>query len=163
LNEGGAGTRDLIKPGQILFFVQTAEKGKAWITLTARGDTGHGSVPFPNNAVVTMGQALDRGAKYETPLRPSPAGVGVRTSLGSQLRLPTSLVVRHVDTPIVQTLFRRQLTERPPINALLRTTISLTGVHGGYKVNVIPSQVDATLDCRVNVGDSGEALKRELE
>ena len=71
--------------------------------------------------------------------------------------------MRHVDSPIVQTLFRTQLTERPPINALLRTTISLTGVHGGYKTNVIPSQVEATLDCRVTVGDSGDALQRELE
>src|SRR5262249_42461079 len=34
---------------------------------------------------------------------------------------------------------------------------------GGYKTNVIPAQVEATLDCRVTVGDSGEALKRELE
>jgi len=63
----------------------------------------------------------------------------------------------------VQQVFRRKLTERPPVNALLRTTISLTGMHGGYQTNVIPAEVEATLDCRVNVGDSGEALKRELE
>jgi acetylornithine deacetylase/succinyl-diaminopimelate desuccinylase-like protein len=163
LNEGGSGTRGLLTPGQILFFVQTAEKGKAWMKLTARGDTGHGSIPLPNNAVVTMVRALDRISKYETPLRPSPPVVDLLSTLGGQLPFPTSFVMRHVDSPVVQTLFRRQLTERPPINALLRTTISLTGVHGGYKTNVIPSQVEATLDCRINVGDSGEALRGEIE
>jgi acetylornithine deacetylase/succinyl-diaminopimelate desuccinylase-like protein len=163
LNEGGSGTRDLLKPGQVIFFVQTAEKGAAWMKLTARGDTGHGSVPLPNNAVVTMVRALDRIAKYETPLRPSKAVVGLFNTLADELPFPSSFVMHHVDSPIVQTLFRSRLTERPLINAMLRTTISLTGVHGGYKTNVIPSQVDATLDCRVTVGDSGDALKRELE
>ncbi len=163
LNEGGSGTHDLLTPGQTIFFVQTAEKGKAWMKLTAHGDTGHGSVPLPNNAVVTMVRALDRIAKYETPLRPSKTVVDLFKDLSSQLPFPGSLIMRHVDNPIVQTLFRGQLTERPPINALLRTTISLTGVHGGYKTNVIPAQVEATLDCRVTVGDSGEALQRVLE
>jgi acetylornithine deacetylase/succinyl-diaminopimelate desuccinylase-like protein len=84
-------------------------------------------------------------------------------TLADELPFPDSFVMHHVDSPIVQTLFRSRLTERPLINAMLRTTISLTGVHGGYKTNVIPSQVEATLDCRVTVGDSGDALKRELE
>src|SRR5579862_351513 len=129
LNEGGSGTRDLLKKGQIIFFVQTAEKGKAWMKLTARGDTGHGSVPLPNNAVVTMVRALDRIAGYQTPLHPSPAVVHLFRDLAEELPFPESFVMRHVDSPIVQTLFRGQLTERPPINALLRSTISLTGVH----------------------------------
>jgi acetylornithine deacetylase/succinyl-diaminopimelate desuccinylase-like protein len=162
LNEGGSGTRDLLRPGQIIFFVQTAEKGKAWMKLTARGDTGHGSVPLPNNAVVTMVRALDRISKYQTPLRPAATVVDLFQRLAGDMPFPHSLIMRHVDSPLVQTLFRTQLTERPPINALLRTTISLTGVHGGYKTNVIPAQVEATLDCRVTVGDSGEALQREL-
>jgi carboxypeptidase PM20D1 len=118
---------------------------------------------LPNNAVVTMVRALDRIAKYQTPLRPSRTVVDLFKSLADELPFPNSFIMRHVDNPIVQTLFRSQLTERPPINALLRTTISLTGVHGGYKTNVIPSQVEATLDCRVTVGDSAEALRRELE
>jgi acetylornithine deacetylase/succinyl-diaminopimelate desuccinylase-like protein len=163
LNEGGFGTRDLIQPGEVIFFVQTSEKGSAWMKLTARGDTGHGSVPLPNNAVVTMVRALDRIAKYETPLRPSKAVVALFNTLADELPFPASFVMHHADSRIVQTLFRSRLTERPLINAMLRTTISLTGVHGGYKTNVIPSQVDATLDCRVTVGDSAEALKRELE
>ncbi|MFI5364754.1 MAG: M20/M25/M40 family metallo-hydrolase [Candidatus Binatia bacterium] len=163
LNEGGSGTRGVIAPDQTVFFVQTAEKGAAWMKLTAHGDTGHGSVPLRNNAVATMARALDKIAAYETPLRPPKAVVALFKTLAAQQPFPNSFVMRHVDSPIVQKVFRKQLTERPMLNALLRTTISLTGVHGGYKTNVIPAQVEATLDCRVTVGDSGAALKQALE
>jgi acetylornithine deacetylase/succinyl-diaminopimelate desuccinylase-like protein len=163
LNEGASGLRGVIAPGKVVVFVQTAEKGSAWMKLTAHGDTGHGSVPIPNNAVVTMTRALDKIASYETPLRPPKGVVALFDTLAAQQPFPNSFVMRHVDSPLVQRLFRKQLTERPLINALLRTTISLTGVHGGYKTNVIPAEVEATLDCRVTVGDSGDALKHELE
>jgi acetylornithine deacetylase/succinyl-diaminopimelate desuccinylase-like protein len=162
LNEGGYGLRGLFKPGQVVFFVQTAEKGVAWMKLTARGDSGHGSVPLPNNAVATMARALHRIAAYQTPLHPAPPIIQLFSELADEEPFPTSWVMRHVGNPLVQQLFRRKLTERPPVNALLRTTISLTGVRGGYTTNVIPAEVEATLDCRVNIGDSGEALQREL-
>lgn len=163
LNEGGSGSIGLLAPDQVIFFVQTAEKGVAWLKLTARGEAGHGSVPLPNNAVVTMARALDRIAQYQTPLRPAPAVVALFQTLAEQESFPNSFIMRHVDNPLVQTLFRHQLTGRPLVNSMLRTTISLTGVHGGYKANVIPSEVEATLDCRVTVGDSGAALVKELE
>jgi acetylornithine deacetylase/succinyl-diaminopimelate desuccinylase-like protein len=162
LNEGGTGTRDLLKPGQVIFAVQTAEKGAVWVKLTARGDTGHGSVPLPNNAVVTMSRALDRISRYETPLRPSQTVIGLFATLAEQQSFPNSFVMRHLGNPVVQSLFKSRLTERPLVSSLLRTTISLTGVHGGYKTNVIPSQVEASLDCRVVPGDSGAALLAEL-
>jgi len=162
LNEGGSGTIGLLKEGQVIFFVQTAEKGVAWMKLRARGDTGHGSVPLPNNAVATMARALDRVAAYQTPLRPSQSVMALFDTLANQLPFPGSFVMRHADNTVVQSVFRKQLTERPLINAMLRTTIALTGVHGGFKTNVIPSEVEATLDCRVTVGDSAEALRSVL-
>jgi carboxypeptidase PM20D1 len=110
-----------------------------------------------------MVHALNRIAAYETPLRPAPAVVRLFAAVAALQPFPTSFVLRHVDNPIVQRVFRRRLTERPFVNALLRSTISLTTIHGGYKTNVIPAEVDATLDCRVTVGDSGAALKRALE
>jgi len=163
LNEGATGTRDVVAPNTIILFVQTSEKGPAWMKLTAHGDTGHASVPLPNNAVVTMARALGRIAAYETPLRPPAATVKLFATLADLQPFPSSVIMRHVDNPIVQRVFRKQLTERPLLNAMQRTTISLTGMHGGYKTNVIPGEVEATLDCRVVVGDSGEALKRELD
>jgi acetylornithine deacetylase/succinyl-diaminopimelate desuccinylase-like protein len=163
LNEGGSGVTGTFKAGQAIYFVQTAEKGVAWMRLKARGDAGHGSIPLRNNAVATMARALERISTYEPPLRPAPPVVRLFATLADQQPFPTSWVMRHVGNPLVQQLFRRRLTERPLVSAMLRTTIAPTGVHGGYKMNVIPGEVEASLDCRVTVGDSGETLKRELE
>ena len=162
LNEGGNGTRGVLKPGQVIFFVQTAEKGAVWVKLTAHGHAGHASVPIDDNAVTTMSRALERISRYETPLRPSKTVVSLFSALADQVSFPNSFVMRHLDNSLVLGLFKSTLTERPLINALLRTTISLTGVHGGYKTNVIPAQVEATIDCRIVPGDSPEALKAEL-
>ena len=163
LNEGGSGVTGIAASGQVVFVVQTAEKGIAWIKLTARGDSGHGAIPLRNNAVTTMARALQRIAEYETPLQPAPPIVRLFGELAEQEPFPTSFVMRHVDNPFVQRVFWGQLTQRPSLNALLRTTISLTGMNGGYKTNVIPAEVEATLDCRINLGDSAEALKTALE
>ncbi|MBI3783125.1 MAG: M20/M25/M40 family metallo-hydrolase [Deltaproteobacteria bacterium] len=162
LNEGGNGTRGVLQPGQVIFFVQTAEKGAVWVKLTAHGRAGHASVPIEDNAVTTMSRALDRISRYETPLRPSQTVVSLFAALADESSFPNSFVMRHLDSSLVLGLFKSRLTERPLVNSLLRTTISLTGVHGGYKTNVIPAQVDATLDCRIVPGDSPDGLKAEL-
>lgn len=162
LNEGGQGSIDLLKPGQVIFFVQTAEKGAAWMKLKAHGDAGHGSVPLKNNAVVAMARALDRVSRYETPLRPPATVLRLFEGLAEQASFPDSFVMSNLDSAVVRSLFGAKLTERPMVNALMRTTISLTGMKGGYKTNVIPSDVEATLDCRVVPGDSGAALRAEL-
>lgn len=62
LNEGGSGVTGTFKAGQAIYFVQTAEKGVAWMRLKARGDAGHGSIPLRNNAVATMARALNASA-----------------------------------------------------------------------------------------------------
>ncbi len=162
LNEGGQGTIGLLKPEQVIFFVQTAEKGAAWMKLKVHGDAGHGSVPLRNNAVVAMARALDKVSRYETPLRPPATVLRLFQGLAEQASFPDSFVMNHLDSAIVRGLAGGKLTERPMVNALLRTTISLTGMKGGYKTNVIPSDVEATLDCRVVPGDSSAALRAEL-
>lgn len=163
LNEGGSGMLGLFKPGQVVMFVQTAEKGVAWMKVHAHGTSGHGSVPLRDNAVATLAHALDRIAAYQTPLQPAPPVIGLFAALAEQQPFPTSFVMRHIDNPLVRRLFAGRLTERPQVNAMLRTTISLTSVHGGYKTNVIPADTEATLDCRVTVGDSAEALRQKLD
>jgi carboxypeptidase PM20D1 len=42
----------------------------------------------------------------------------------------------------------------PPVNAMLRNTISLNSLHGGNKVNVIPSYAEAEVDTRLLPGQN---------
>ena len=55
---------------QRLYAVQTAEKGLAWMRLTATGTAGHGSMIHTDNAVTTLAEAR-RPGRAGTSGRPS--------------------------------------------------------------------------------------------
>src|SRR5581483_2365511 len=59
--------------GQRLYLMQTAEKGMAWLRLTARGTAGHGSMIQPDNAVTELAEAVARIGRHEWPTRLIPS------------------------------------------------------------------------------------------
>ena len=63
--------------GQRLYLVQTAEKGMAWLRLTARGTAGHGSLLQRDNAVTELAETVARIGRHEWPIRLTPVGAGV--------------------------------------------------------------------------------------
>ena len=65
-------------------------------------------------------------------------------SLASSGAVPAALLA-NLDNPAVA----GQLAADPLLNALVRDTISLTVLRGGYKVNVIPERAEAEIDCRL--------------
>ena len=54
---------------QRAYLLQTAEKGIAWLRLTAHGRAGHGSVPNDENAVVRLAEAIARISAHPWPRR----------------------------------------------------------------------------------------------
>ena len=52
---------------QRLYAVQTAEKGLAWMRLTATGTAGHGSMIHNDNAVTKLAEALARVGRHQWP------------------------------------------------------------------------------------------------
>jgi acetylornithine deacetylase/succinyl-diaminopimelate desuccinylase-like protein len=50
-----------------LYAVQTAEKGLAWMKLTAAGTAGHGSMIHSDNAVTYLAEALARVGRHQWP------------------------------------------------------------------------------------------------
>jgi acetylornithine deacetylase/succinyl-diaminopimelate desuccinylase-like protein len=44
--------------GRRVYLVEAAEKGMAWVRLTARGSAGHGSMRHPDNAVTALAAAV---------------------------------------------------------------------------------------------------------
>src|SRR5699024_12724387 len=55
-----------------LYLVETAEKGIAWMKLTARGTAGHGSMTNRDNAVTELAAAVTRLGEYEFLLHLTP-------------------------------------------------------------------------------------------
>src|SRR5262245_62918389 len=59
--------------GRRVYLIEAAEKGMAWMRLTARGRAGHGSMINPDNAVSSLSAAVARIGAHEWPVRLTPA------------------------------------------------------------------------------------------
>jgi len=148
LNEGGMGAIGMLGKGRKLYSLGFGEKGVMWLKVRARGKAGHGSMPNRENANDRLVRALARILDCETPIQ---IGGGMREAFREfgQGSLSKSLLIRLLANEPVLNLLRKRLKAYPKINAILRNTISLTNLRAGFKENVIPSESEAVLDCRL--------------
>lgn len=152
LAEGGGVTR---QGGRIQYAsVTTIEKIPRTVELTARGISGHGSIPLQTNAIVHLSAALARVAEWQPPIRLN------ETTRAYFQRLaeisPPEEAARYRDVldpakaPAVERYFR---ANDPSKAAILHATASPNIVQGGYRLNVIPSEAKASLDLRTMPDD----------
>ncbi len=150
LAEGGGVTRG---GGAVRYAsVATTEKIPRAITLTARGTSGHGSVPLESNAVVRLSTAVARFATWRPPVRLNETTREYFTRLATISTPERARNYRDVvsNDPRRVAAADEYLRRNEPRHAsMLRTSISPTIVQGGYRVNVIPSEASATLDVRM--------------
>lgn len=143
-------TENSVVDGKVKYFaVGVAEKRTFWQKLTVAGIPSHGSRPTKNNPVPRLVAALDKIAKYETPLHVT-AGVDKYFRDISRLypeprRTWLSNVTKSLDNPEA----RAWILSDVYWNAYLRNTISVTGMTGSNKVNVIPPEATAEIDIRL--------------
>jgi acetylornithine deacetylase/succinyl-diaminopimelate desuccinylase-like protein len=126
---------------QRLYLLQTAEKGMAWMRLTARGTAGHGSMIQPDNAVTELAEAIGRLGRHEWPVRLIPS---VRAFLEGACE---ALGVEFIPNDPGQALGKIGPVARV-IGATLRNTVNPTLLRAGYKVNVVPQTATAEVDGR---------------
>jgi acetylornithine deacetylase/succinyl-diaminopimelate desuccinylase-like protein len=162
INEGGTIRAD--PSGRIEYYgVGTTEKSPFWLDVTARGTPGHGSRPTPDNPVHRLVRALNRIANYQTPLVVTPA---VDRYLRNLSAIETDPARRawfaDVRAALRDTTAVRVLTGDLTYNALLRNTISITGLQGSDKTNVIPPVARAALDVRLLPGQDPQAFLADL-
>ncbi len=126
---------------QRLYLLQTAEKGMAWLRLTARGTAGHGSMLQPDNAVTELAEAVARIGRHEWPVRLIPTVQAFLESLSEILKIDFN----HNDIGASVTKLG---SGARLIGATLRNTANPTGLRAGYKINVIPQTATAEIDGR---------------
>jgi len=126
---------------QRLYLLQSAEKGMAWMRLTARGTAGHGSMIQPDNAVTELAEAIGRLGRHEWPTRLIPS---VRAFLEGAC---DALGIEFTPNDPGQALSKIGAVSRI-IGATLRNTVNPTVLRAGYKVNVVPQTATAEIDGR---------------
>jgi acetylornithine deacetylase/succinyl-diaminopimelate desuccinylase-like protein len=151
INEGAYGLTGL-KNGVQVFQVAPTEKVPLWVKLVVRGRPGHGSVPHGDNCAEHLVNALARVAAWQQQVRITPVMRAHAEALHAAGALRGS-----------SDAFMVQLAERSPaVRARLGNTVSLTTVNTGIKVNVIPAEATATLDCRLLPDVDADAFLAEL-
>ena len=138
---GEVGGFSLTLGGRRLYLLQTAEKGMAWLRLTARGTAGHGSMIQPDNAVTELAEAIGRLGRHEWPTRLIPS---VQAFLAG---VCTALDIEFIPNDPTQALGKIGAISRV-IGATLRNTVNPTVLRAGYKVNVVPQTATAEIDGR---------------
>jgi acetylornithine deacetylase/succinyl-diaminopimelate desuccinylase-like protein len=162
LNEGGV-TRANGLGGVEFYGVGTTEKSPFWLDVTARGTAGHGSRPTLDNPVHRLIRALNRIAEWRTPLTVTPAAERAFRDLATIERDSTvRRWLSDIRTALRDSVAVRAITADLTYNALLRNTISITGLKGSDKTNVIPPVATAAIDVRLLPGQDPAAFLAEL-
>ncbi len=135
--------------GRRLYLIEAAEKGMAWVRLTARGRAGHGSLLNRENAITALAAAVARIGTHEWPVRLTPT---MRTLLATVAELAGTEATPDNSEALVEEFGEAARM----IGAVLRNTLNPTMLQAGYKVNVIPTEATAHVDGRFLPGYEDE-------
>jgi acetylornithine deacetylase/succinyl-diaminopimelate desuccinylase-like protein len=161
LNEGG-GIR-LGEDGKArLYSVGIAEKVPLWLKLTAVGRPGHAASPGQDQAVLKLIAALNRIAAYPSPIKVVPEVqkfyADSAASAPANRREPYKDLRKALQNPVFAAEFMKDRSD----NARVRNTISITGVKGSDKINVIPAAASAEIDVRLLPGEEAKNFIEEM-
>src|SRR5919107_160328 len=136
-----------------LYLVQTAEKGLAWLKLTADGRPGHGSFVHDDNAVTRLAAAVSRIGSTRLPTVLTPPMRQFLAEVGDAYGV-------EIDPDDPDAALARLGSISRMIGAALRNTANPTMLDAGYKTNVIPGTASATVDGRFLYGQEAEFEKQ---
>jgi acetylornithine deacetylase/succinyl-diaminopimelate desuccinylase-like protein len=135
--------------GRRIYLIEAAEKGMAWMKLTARGRAGHGSMINRENAVTSLAAAVARIGTHEWPVRLTPAMRTLLAAVGD-------LAGEEATPENAEALVAEFGGAARMLGAVIRNTVNPTMLGAGYKVNVIPTEATAHVDGRFLPGFEDE-------
>ena len=135
-----------------LALIGVAEKGYVSVKLHLEGTPGHASMPPARTPIGIMSAAL---ARLEQ--QPMPASIDGAVRDMMQIVGPETKGIDRIALAnlwLFEPIIISRLQQQPSTNAMLRTTTAPTMFHAGNKENVLPSDVEATVNFRLLPGTS---------
>jgi acetylornithine deacetylase/succinyl-diaminopimelate desuccinylase-like protein len=149
--------------GQRFYPVQTNEKVVHWLKLRFSGPAGHGSMPHSGGAMADMARAVEAITANRLPVHVVGPVAEMVDRIADELDGGMGELVRGLKDPERADEVLDQLgDEGELLDALLHNTANPTVVRGGDKENVVPGEVELTLDCRLLPGQTDEDVRAEL-
>ncbi|MCU1593002.1 MAG: hypothetical protein JWO12_394 [Frankiales bacterium] len=124
-----------------LYLIETAQKGMAWMRLTASGTAGHGSMINDDNAVTRLCEAVARVGAHQFPVHVTKTVRAFLDEIGEAFGL-------ELDPSDMEGVVAQLGPMARIIGATLRNTANPTMLDAGYKHNVIPGTAHAMIDGR---------------
>jgi acetylornithine deacetylase/succinyl-diaminopimelate desuccinylase-like protein len=143
--------------------IQVGEKQVCWTRATIRGPGGHGSLPMRGGAMARLGRLLTALDERRLPVhvtqipRMMIEGLAAAMPAGGEQLAEALLDPERTDAALDALGPQGEL-----FDAMLHNTVNATIVHGGDKVNVVPSELQLDLDGRLLPGQTPEDLFAEL-
>ncbi|GAB6987435.1 M20/M25/M40 family metallo-hydrolase [Nocardioides pyridinolyticus] len=135
--------------GRRIYLIEAAEKGMAWMRLTARGRAGHGSMVNHENAVTSLASAVARIGAHDWPVRLTPAMRTLLAAVGE-------LAGEEATPENAEALVSEFGGAARMMGAVIRNSANPTMLGAGYKVNVVPTEATAHVDGRFLPGYEDE-------
>ncbi len=138
-----------------LYLIETAQKGMAWMRLTANGTAGHGSMISTDNAVTNLCEAVARLGAHEFPVHATKTVRAFLDEIGGAFGI-------ELDPDDLAATVAKLGPLARIVGATLRNTANPTMLDAGYKHNVIPGSASAMVDGRFLPGFADD-WERELD
>jgi len=160
INEGGNGKQS---DKELLFNVEVTQKVPVWLRLKAVDTPGHGSMPRATSSVTRIVDALAILRANPFPPRMVPAIDAMFQSLSLSASAEWEESFSNMSAAIRDPEFLARLQAYSPfLHALTRDTCSMTRLSGSNKINVVPPEAWAELDCRILPDRPSEVFVEEL-
>ncbi len=160
LNEGGGGS---LAGGSQRFVIEVTQKVPIWLRLVAGGLPGHGSTPRVETAANRLIRALDRLRNHRFAPRVLEPVDTYFKGIAAQEPDPWREPFANMQDAVQDQDFLLKLQLRDPyLHALTRNTCSITRFEGSSKINVVPTEAWAEIDCRMLPDQDPELFLEEL-
>ena len=135
-----------------------SEKTGLPLELTARGEPGHGSMPWPDTAPHRLVRALDRLLAAARPLRVLPEIQEYFRRVADVLPPGEGDGYDDLERSLREPAFRAHFLADRYRAATVRTTFAVNMLRASEKLNVIPAEAVADIDCRMLAGDDPQEI-----
>jgi acetylornithine deacetylase/succinyl-diaminopimelate desuccinylase-like protein len=160
INEGGNGEQSA---KELIFHVEVTQKVPVWLRLTAVDTPGHGSMPNATSSVTRIVDALSILRENPFPPRIVPAVDAMFQSLSESASAEWEEAYNNMGNAVKEPGFLEKLQKHSPfLHALTRDTCSITRFEASNKINVVPPEAWAEIDCRILPDRPSEIFVNEL-
>lgn len=149
--------------GKKFYPIQVAEKKICWMKATISGKGGHASFPTKDGTMARTAAMLQKMNDNRLPVHISPVVKSMFETMADSVPDPMkSMLLQLTNEKTVNATLDQMGPQGVMFDAMLHNTANATIIHGGGKINVLPSQIEVQFDGRILPSFTPDDMIKEL-